>query len=96
MVIWDYHLNRVVWRLKLPSRSANPRWSPDGQWFSVNTIETPVSRLLIFDRTGKQHFDPEASWPSPSWSPDSRRIAFLQRTPDGRWQVRINAVNTKS
>lgn len=75
------------------SRNVNPSWSPDGvkiayvaspdpfRWWAPHNIY-----VMNADGTNPVILTKEDRWAyesNPTWSPDSRRIAFAKQTPDG-------------
>ena len=71
-------------------------WSPDGQQivFTRGEPDNPESSLYVMNRDGsglRQLTDmPGAEW-VPSWSPDSKRIAFVSKTDQVQQIFSINA-----
>ncbi len=71
--------------------SSYPRWSPDGQWIAFFGHSKGRDALVIVRPDGSQPTtlapveDTNGPVPSPgeriSWSPDSKRIAFVSATP---------------
>jgi len=71
--------------------SANPEWSPNGEWLAYNGDSSGKSGLFIAraDGSGIRFLAPVESTNSPephigrtvAWSPDSRQIAFVSAQP---------------
>jgi Tol biopolymer transport system component len=77
----------------------DPAWSPDGAYLALHEGRSRDIVLLDMQRGGLHTLTPLLSYKlygdalyayngSPSWSPDSRRIAFDSDTSRGMWQPR--------
>ena len=79
---------------QLTEFGSHPAWSPDGQWLAFQGVSSPdldgtpvgSSFLWIVNSQGGEprqltHVnDPPGSHYAPSWSPDGKRVAFLNHT----------------
>ena len=57
-------------------------WSPDGHKMAFVSSRTDHSFIAVYDMLSKKvtYLSPSVDWDlSPTWSPDSRRIAFVRR-----------------
>lgn len=69
------------------ARNWSPAWSPDGKWIAYAHSDgtEPVLSLMRSDGSGKRTLS--HGWGEyPTWSPDSRSIAFMSRR-DGNYEI---------
>ena len=76
-----------------PARNINPSWSPGGKKIAYVASPDPFRwwpphnvHVMNADGTNPVMLTKEDRWAyewNPTWSPDSRRIAFARQTPDG-------------
>ena len=77
----------------LRARHINPSWSPNGKYIAYVASPDPLRwwpphniHVMNADGTNPVILTREDRWAyewNPTWSPDSRRIAFARQTPDG-------------
>ena len=77
----------------LRARHINPSWSPNGKYIAYVASPDPLRwwpphniHVMNADGTNPVILTKEDRWAyewNPTWSPDSRRIAFARQTPDG-------------
>ena len=75
------------------NKNSAPSWSPDGKKIAYSASPKPGLwlpptniHLMNVDRTDPVVLTPQDRWAyewSPTWSPDSRRLAFRKQSPDG-------------
>ncbi|RYG68467.1 WD40 repeat domain-containing protein [bacterium] len=97
LVLWNYRENRILWNYKAKSNLRNAQWSPDKNWISVGagaTTDAP-EQVLVFAHSGTLGQQIKASGDAHSWSPDSQRLAVLQREDNKDWQIGIVDVVAK-
>ena len=74
-------------------KNANPSWSPDGTKIAYRASPKPLLwfpphniYVMNSDGTNQVMLTEEGRWvyeEQPTWSPDSKKIAFAKQTPDG-------------
>ena len=77
----------------LPARNINPSWSPNGKYIAYVASPDPFRwwpphniHVMNADGTNPVMLTKEDRWAyewNPTWSPDSKKIAFVKQTPDG-------------
>ncbi|MDE0506959.1 MAG: hypothetical protein OXI86_23015, partial [Candidatus Poribacteria bacterium] len=88
-----------------PARNSSPSWSPDGKKIAFVAwpkpfLWTPPHNIFVMnsDGTNPIMITEEGPWVyewQPTWSPDSKKIAFVKHTPDGFEDIfTINADGT--
>ena len=75
------------------ARNINPSWSPNGKYIAYVASPDPLRwwpphniHVMNADGTNQVILTEEGRWVyewHPTWSPDSRTIAFVKQTPDG-------------
>ena len=91
VVLYNVQNNKELAIADLES-SADPKWSPDGRYFSIvgSELVTPAQDIYIVKRDGNQFTPltnlaklyPKVKIESYGWSPDSSQIAFWARLED--------------
>jgi Tol biopolymer transport system component len=76
-----------------PARNINPSWSPGGKKIAYVASPDPFRwwpphnvHVMNADGTNPVMLTKEDRWAyewNPTWSPDSKKIAFVKQTPDG-------------
>ena len=77
----------------LRARNINPSWSPNGKYIAYIASPDPLRwwpphniHVMNADGTNPVMLTKEDRWAyewNPTWSPDSKKIAFVKQTPDG-------------
>lgn len=73
----------------------NPQWSPNGKWILFESGRRGHSDLLVVSEDGRsQNFLTQGSADAgnATWSPDGKRIAYTERTPE-YFSGRLDVVN---
>jgi Tol biopolymer transport system component len=68
--------------IRIWGANSNPVWSPDGKKLAFVTSRTDHSFVAVYDIATKKvsYLSPSTDWDtSPSWSRDSKRIAYIKR-----------------
>jgi Tol biopolymer transport system component/DNA-binding winged helix-turn-helix (wHTH) protein len=72
-----------------PGRDEFPSWSPDGQWIAFNR---DLAHILIVSPLGGEERVIAASSGKPSWTPDSKEVAYSVSKPEENGSG-VNAVS---
>src|SRR3954470_1319789 len=75
-----------------PSQEYAPRFSPDGRWIAYTSDEDGANQVFVqpFPPTGAQYKVTDAGGITPVWSPEGRRIYYVNNA-----QMFVAAIETK-